>query len=190
MKNGIHISQRELNVAVLKVQDELFRIGLWNEDSRLPRAEIYWCALPQWPPKALAFFIHSSPKILAPLGYRPGHLYIPALVLGRRNVLDVVRHEYAHALAHYYPALIQRARAFTAAFGGRYSSGDPVPGAEREQDFISAYAATEPCEDFAETFMVFLRRKGKPLASTSRAITRKWKFIAATVSTVKAGAVR
>ena len=190
MKNGIHISKRELDAAVLKVQGELTRLGLWNEGSRLHRADVIWCAFPQWPPKALGFFIHSSPKILAAIGYRPGHLYIPALVLGRRNVLDVVRHEYAHALAHYYPLLIQRSRAFTAAFGGRYSSGTPLPGSERAQDFVSAYAATEPCEDFAETFMVYLRRKGKPLASSSRAITRKWKFIVVVVANIRRGAVR
>ena len=187
MKNGIHISHFELNAAALKVQGELGRLGLWTEASRIRRAEVIWCALPQWPPAALGFFIHSSPKILAPLGYRPGHLYIPSLALGHRNVLDVVRHEYGHALAHYYPTLIQRSSAFTTAFGGRYSRGTPVPGSERDEDFVTSYAATEPCEDFAETFMVYLRRRGKPPASVSRAIARKWRFIATTVSTIARG---
>jgi hypothetical protein len=116
-----------------------------------------------------------------------GDIYVPAvtgaqladLVLGHHTRLtDVLRHEWAHALADRRPKLVETKR-FRRVFGGAYDSSEPV----REYDpdvHITRYAATNPCEDFAETFHYYLRHKGQlPLRLQSKsAITRKWDFIA------------
>ncbi len=45
---------------------------------------------------------------------------------------------------------------------------------------LTPYAATNPCEDFAETFHFYLRHKGRlPLRLKAKLVTaRKWDFIA------------
>lgn len=188
--SGAFISKRQVESAVLDVRGELAALGLWNGASRLRSAEVFWCALPQLiSPRALGFFTHAIWRWAAALGYAPGHIYIPSFVfgVGTRSLRNVVRHEYGHAVAHYYPALIQRSRRFTAIFGGRYARGTPAPGASvRSGDFITPYAASEPAEDFCETFMVFVRRGGQPPARSSPAVRRKFSFVAEIAATIDA----
>lgn len=120
-----------------------------------------------------------------------GDIYVPAvngaqlsdLMLGRHTRLtDVLRHEWAHALADRRPRLVGTKR-FCKVFGGEYDSPDPV----REYDpdhHLTSYAATNPCEDFAETFHYYLRHKGRlPLRLHAKtAIARKWDFVASASS--------
>lgn len=130
---------------------------------------------------------------LVPLSFRcygwflpDGHIYIPAvngsslgdLIAGQHTRLtDVLRHEWAHALADRRPRLVS-GRRFRQVFGADYESTDPVW--EYHPDLhLTPYAASMPCEDFAETFHFYLRHKGRlprRLAGKPE-IIRKWNFI-------------
>lgn len=186
MKTKFFVSKRELDVAVYAVQRELQNIGLWNEDSRLTKADVLWCMIPNVTlPRALGYFIHKE-SAMRSLGYKQGHIYIPSPVLGRRRLRDVVRHEYGHAVAHYYPGLVRRSPRFTATFAGTYDRGKPIPSSDA-RDFVSPYAATEPAEDFAETFMIYLRRGGKIPTGASRPVARKWRYISDLTGAIASG---
>lgn len=167
------LTRQSLDTAAQVVQSELSAHGLWG---RVRRAEIYWCALPQWPFDALGFFVHAAHPLARFFGYAPGYIYIPSFSFWNRSIRDVLRHEYAHAIAHYYPAAVQRSAAFRGAFGGDYWSEAPRPHVRR-MDCVSRYAMSCPMEDFAETLMLFLRRKGRPLKRMSLALRRKWAFV-------------
>lgn len=184
VKKGTIISHKQTTSAAFAVQDELKIIGLWHQECHLINVEVYWCPLPQIRMyDALGFFLHGSSRMDRFLGYEEGHIYIPAYVIShlfwqsRGSLRDVIRHEYAHALAHHHPKLIIRSKEFVQVFGGKYFSEEP---SEMEDGaYVSEYAKTIPMEDFAETFMVYVRRKGiLPSAYTNKKLMRKWKFIA------------
>ena len=91
------------------------------------------------------------------------------------SLRDVLRHEFAHAIADTHRGLF-RSNYFTDAFGAAHHwdiklEFDP-------EHHISEYAATAPAEDFAENFMIYIRHGGKlPPWNATRPILRKWKFI-------------
>lgn len=183
MKKGSSVTKEQLDLAVLNTQEELYRAGFWSEGSRLTLAEVYWCRFPQvTAPSASGFFFHEVDPIHSILGFETGHIYIPKWVLlhgpwqDRGSLRDLVRHEYAHAVAHYYPSLIQQGSRFREAFGGGYWS--EVAFEYEPEFFVTKYAATRPMEDFAETFMFYLRSSGLlPERLSTPSIRRKWKFI-------------
>jgi len=200
MKRGETVSKAQLDAATLDVQGELTQVGLWGESSRLHACRVHWCMLPQvvsrvmW--DAFGFFTHNR---IGPewLGYEAGHIYIPQWVLtqvlggqNRGSLRDVIRHEYGHAVAHYYPSLIRRSSRFTQTFGGRYDEASHrVPLGPEEA--ISPYAATNPAEDFAETFMLYLKHgTRRPAKFKSVAIQRRWQFVADLTERIAAGAAR
>lgn len=182
MKKGQSVSKKQVDAAAVAVQNELAAARFWDETSRLVEVDVFWCPIPQLPPDALGFFIHDAGPVSRLLGYEPGHIYIPQWVLtqtfwqDRGSLRDILRHEYGHALAHYYPKLIQRSADFRKAFGESYNGKRRAPFEDGE--VVSDYATESPAEDFAETFMVFLRLRGKlPAGFRSPVLKRKWKFI-------------
>jgi len=102
---------------------------------------------------------------------RLGHLFQG----GYTSLRDVLRHEYAHAIADTHRGLI-RSRRFTDAFGANHTWDF-----EWEYDphfHVSEYAATCPAEDFAEVFMFYLRHGGvMPQRIRTPSVSRKWAFI-------------
>ena len=203
MKTGASITRKQLNGAAAAVQGELGRLGLWNEDGRLHHTDVVWCAVPQFiASDASGFFLHERFPFSELLGYEPGNIYIPKWILAqgfwaqrRGSLRDLVRHEYGHAVAFQYPSLVLRSTRFTTAFGGTYFRGKPVKGNVR--DFVSAYARTQPCEDFAETFMHYVRCQGtlpKELNLPSHfgfdPIKRKWQFIAEMIKVIESGGTK
>jgi len=94
-----------------------------------------------------------------------GEIYIPILQ-SRRHVRDKIRHEYGHALLFHYHGITGR-------------SGFSCFGHSRNRDdYVSQYAMTGPEEDFCETFMLFLRHRGKlPKKYLSPRIKEKWRFV-------------
>lgn len=164
------ISLRDVERANQQVTGEMDRLGLWS--SRLDDVTV-WLVPASF--GCYGWFLSE------------GDIYVPAvngaqlsdLMFGRHTRLtDVLRHEWGHALADRRPRLVGTKR-FYKVFGGEYDSPDPV----REYDsnhHLTSYAATNPCEDFAETFHYYLRHKGRlPLRLQGKpAIARKWEFIA------------
>lgn len=190
MKKGQIITHKQTITASNSVQDELYSIGLWYEESRLLEVEVFWCPLPQITMyDALGFFTHGTSTMDRLLGYESGHIYIPAFVLShffwqsRGSLRDVIRHEYAHAFAHHHPMLIIKSKEFESVFGGNYYSEEP---SEMEDEaYLTEYAKTILMEDFAETFMIYVKRKGVlPNRIKNKKLRRKWKFIAKIIKQV------
>lgn len=135
----------------------------------------------------------EEPGLGGLLGFSARTIYVPRLSLSRliasvrggvaSSMRDILRHELGHAFAVEHPGLVRRSTAFTRAFGARYD--DHV--AQDEEDCVSAYAASSPAEDFAETFMTYVRvggditrfKKGGP------AVHRKLRFVAALANEVR-----
>ena len=130
------------------------------------------------------FFVEDVSRLGGVSGYEAGNIYIPKWILShlrtqnRGSLRDILRHEYGHALAFHYPRLIRQSRPFENAYGAKYS-GKPILNANRK-NFVSDYAHEEgPAEDFAETFMYFIKYKGviQPHFSSSPIVKKKWAFI-------------
>ncbi len=98
---------------------------------------------------------------------------------GACSLEDVVRHELAHALAHRHMPLVDTP-AFAETFGAAYWDewADEVDFDPRE--YVTAYATSAPCEDFAETVMVFARLRGRVSRYASRrGVMRGFRYVAA-----------
>ena len=93
------------------------------------------------------------------------------------RLTDILRHEWAHALADVHPDFVE-CPTFVRYFGGEYEDPEAPEDYDRELH-VSKYAATMPAEDFAETFHFYIRHKGRlPVRLAGRpAIVRKWNFI-------------
>jgi hypothetical protein len=185
MKKKEWVSLAQIDAATRAAQREMSNLGLWNEETRLEQTAVVWCRLPQVvAADASGFFIHSSHPWMRLFGYDEGNIYIPQWVLlqgpfgqNRGSLRHVIRHEYGHAVAHWYPRLVRRSRIFNEVFGGRYDGGTVYEG--NPDEYISDYAATMPAEDFAETFATFVRWKGNiPRKITNRALRKKFRFVA------------
>jgi hypothetical protein len=88
---------------------------------------------------------------------------------------DILRHEFAHALADTHRSLF-RSRLFTEAFGAPHNW--KTRWEYHPDHHVSTYAATAPAEDFAETFMIYVRAGGVlPRKWRKTPIQRKWLFI-------------
>ena len=114
-----------------------------------------------------------------------GHIYIPMvsacqirdMVTGQYiHLLDIVRHEYAHAFAHTAPEWVKTAE-FRRAFGASHDSFRRL-GPYNPKRHITVYGSTNTCEDFADTWTVFLKARGRlPKRFDTPAIRRKWEFV-------------
>lgn len=93
-----------------------------------------------------------------------GEIFIPILQ-SKMGVRDILRHEYGHAILHNYPKIRDR-REFSI-FGHTTDVND----------YFSDYAMTNTDEDFCETFMVYMKKKGKMPRTNSQRLKRKWRFI-------------
>jgi hypothetical protein len=179
MKKSPLISVKQLNSAIYDAQNDLHRVGLWHEGAPLTEVEIYMCRLPRLQVRGLFYHGENAWSKLA--GYYEGKMYIPRISLAHLantqddSLRDVIRHEYAHAFAHYYPQLIFKTE-FSKVFGGSYNYEKPSK--MHPDAYASEYAKTIPMEDFAETFMIYLKRKGKmPKLYTHKKLIAKWRFV-------------
>jgi len=91
---------------------------------------------------------------------------------------DVLRHELAHALADQHMNLVDTPR-FADVFGAAYWDEwledvrfDPM-------HYVTEYATTAPCEDYAETVMVYARNRGRVSRFAARhGVMRAFRWVA------------
>jgi len=174
-----------------KVRKELWNLGLLWEGSRMDSVDATYLTVA--PISAVAgymgFYQPATQTIEFPSVYLPFQalwMKLPA----KAGALDVFRHEFGHALADLYPKALSKGGVFRAAFGGSYGED---PAEERgvdgwEERYVSEYATSATQEDFAETFMLFVKHKGKIPARFARkpAIRKKWKAVEEIVKRVAA----
>ena len=100
----------------------------------------------------------------------------------------MIRHEYGHAIADNHRGLF-RSKRFAIAFGQPHESC--VASKYDAAHHVSTYAATEAGEDYAETFMLYLRHRGVlPKKHTTVMVRRKWQFMHALCRAIQSGQVR
>lgn len=162
-------SFNQLKNALDIVQDELIEHHFW--DAKLSKINVIWI------PYKEAYGYQEY--------YKNGNIVIPAFSKSKLSELflgsyvslkDILRHEYAHAFAYTHRKLIS-SRQFKLAFGTFHDDLD-TSWVYDPKYFISEYASTNPMEDFAETFMIYLEYSGKlPTKFNFPVIKQKWKFI-------------
>lgn len=176
----IYVSQDELERAFNKVRKELAAMGVLDEGSPLDEVDAY----------NDYFDIISGIRRIMGYCYENGDIYIPhtfasALVGYKRNVVDVLRHEFGHALADRYQKCFKGV--FKEAFGRKY---DDKPAEEDVDDwsetYVSDYATTASREDWAETFELYMKHKGKLPARFAKkpVIRKKWNAVKTIVEKV------
>lgn len=92
---------------------------------------------------------------------------------------DVLRHELAHALADRYMQLVDTPH-FENVFGAAYWD-EWIEDIEYDpRQYVTRYATSAPCEDFAETVMVYARHRGRISRYAARTgVMRGFRFVAA-----------
>jgi hypothetical protein len=191
MLNRIYTSFDQVTDAYNEVRDDLIELGLLWRGSKLDKVECFYETIAPYSAITgrMGYFdfddhnIHF-PSVYLPIGWLIG-------TVGEKSApCDVIRHEFGHALADRYPKALKKGGLFREAFGGVYSE-KPAPEIDPDNwefDCVSPYAATETREDFAETFMFFVKYKGKIPAQFKEkpVIVKKWKAVAEIVKRVAA----
>ncbi len=175
----------QAQVAFNKVRNELCELGLLADGEYLDEIGLVISAIPSLG-EAGYVYDRGVPLHKRLMGYQPGIIYLPrnvphTLYAPGETLVDVVRHEFGHAWAWLDREYIE-GEWFARAFGNSYFemnrfensvyqllntmqhpiTGTPVWGWHFEhygfaKDFFSPYAMKAVYEDFAETFMCFLR---------------------------------
>jgi hypothetical protein len=178
------ITLSRLDKAAARVRSELDAHGLWTE----PVADVQIFLIENGDSYAEYEWVGTGDS---------GVIVVRAVATARRvearqgtftPLADILRHEYAHALANIYKGLI-RSRQFTMAFGASYDNHERF--AYSPETHMTEYAATNASEDFAETFMRFLKHGGElPPAYDTQFIRRKWRFVARFCAGIRRGKSR
>ena len=113
-----------------------------------------------------------------------GDIVVPKLSVSRMcdsyrgdifPIRDVLRHEYAHAIADNHRSLVKSSK-FRSAFGAAHDNLKCFH--YDEQEHVSYYASDNAGEDFAETFRYYIKHKGKiPERFDTSVIRKKWDFL-------------
>ena len=184
----IYASMGEVEKAFNKVRKELEGMGLLFEGWKLDKVDCYnerfsFGGLYGFG-GAMGFFDPDDGDIHIPAFYPPGLL---TWWWGERQMLDVLRHEFGHAVADNYRKFF-RGGVFKAAFGASYGAKKVFDGEDWEGEYVSKYATTATQEDFAETFMLYMKYKGKLPTHyrAKRAIVKKWKTVGRIIREISA----
>ena len=172
---NVYLSEGSLKSTFYKVRRELREMGLLSDGSKLDDVKIIRetfsrDGLGGMFGGAYGFYHFDDQNIHIPT--------IRTAVLdprySERRMVDILRHEFGHALSDKYSRFFND-DVFIKAFGD--VCGDSVVAKEGdERNYVSDYARTNTSEDFAETFMLYMKYKGKLPKKFSRrkAIKAKW----------------
>lgn len=157
------ITMTKLDHAFGAARNDLADVGLISDGRYLDRID---CVLSPWPSgwwrECGWVYDGGVTPMHAFVGFKPGVIYIPinAAVTAYSpggTLTDVIRHEFGHAW-YWLDAKHVDGPWFRQTFGARYQDTAPVaPETYSLSDYVSAYATTNAKEDFAETFMTYLR---------------------------------
>lgn len=187
-----YISFKAFSGATDFVVAEMRRVGILHSRSRLWKTDVVWCQWPQISGLDVYGFVFDGDNLgwLDRALYEPGHIYIPATSLVRLvpfknhpSLRELIRHEYAHAIAYHYGGLVRGSHGFRRAFAGHYDDERARRDWDK-RDVVSNYALTSPAEDFAETFACWYWRPGAPRGATS-ALKAKIRFVRYLISRLR-----
>lgn len=175
----IRCSYESANAAFNKVRRELFKLGMFTD--AMDEVEAEWQQFAVGALLNIEYFKRCGLGKPNVMGFctAENRVCIPEFVLGRDcSILDVMRHEFGHACANAYPEIFA-SEEFKRAFGNKYGDFAAIDAGKWKEFCVSEYAAESTEEDFAETFMYYLKHKGKiPKAyGGNKHIKLKWKFI-------------
>ena len=187
----IHTSYETVSRAYHKVRMELWDLRVLWDGSKLDQVSCTYDSFALIPPVVgiMGLYYPAAKAIKVPAWYLP--IMALFMELSPKNAaIDVLRHEFAHALADLYPRALSDGGLFKKAFGGAYGT-NPAKGTDPddwEDRCVSGYAATATQEDFAETFMLYMKHKGKVPTKFAKkpAIRKKWKAVAKIIRRVAA----
>ena len=177
--DNVYVSEAGVKSALYRVRRELKDMGLLFANSRMSRVEVVYEGLSRAGLVSfvgiMGFYDPQTQSIHIPATW-------PAALLPwykERCMVDVLRHEFGHALEGKFPQFFHDER-FRRAFGGEYGVIEVAKDGD-ERNYVSSYARKYTQEDFAETFMLFLKHKGVLPKEFSRrkAIRVKWDTVAA-----------
>ena len=173
-------SYEDTDIAFNKVRNELFSLGILTK--KIDDVDVEW---QEW---ALGALINlkwiisyglGSPSVMG-FCTEQNRIYVPEFAWNRNvSVLYVLRHEFGHAYANAYPRLFS-SRDFKKSFGDKYGDYAVYDDTCYWKEYcVSDYAATSTQEDFAETFMYYLKHKGRipKFYKKNAYIESKWNFI-------------
>ncbi len=157
------ITMTNLDRAFAAARSDLVDVGLLADGLYLDRIECVLSPLPSgWWRECGWVYDGGVDGIRGFIGFEPRVIYIPmnAAVVAYSpggTLTDVIRHEFAHAW-YWLDAKHVDGPWFRKAFGARYQDTTAVaPETYDSSNFVSEYATTSAKEDFAETFMTYLR---------------------------------
>jgi len=183
----VYVSFDEMERAFNKVRRELTDVGLLSVESPLDKVDCYHERFSRGA-------LYGLVGTLGFYGFEDMNIHVPSVWPAglfpwyeERQMPDVLRHEFGHALADRYKKFF-RGGIFKKAFGKSYGEYVVFDGEDWTEEYVSGYATTNTQEDFAETFMLFLKHKGKLPARFrgKRAIERKWKTVGQIVKSIRA----
>ena len=180
----VYTSYEQVSRAYHKVRMELWKLGVLWAGSKLDKVGYIHDPIPLeciWR-GAEGLWKEKLNAIVFPMFYLAG---------GKKDsCIDIFRHEFGHALADLYPGALRKGSLFRKTFDGAYGENPtraPDSG-DWEDDYVSKYATDSTQEDFAETFMFYLKHKGKIPAKFAKkpAICKKWRAVAKIIRRVAA----
>ena len=191
LRDRIYTSFDQVTDAYNEVRDDLIELGILWRGSKLDKVQCFYEPIAPYSAITgrMGYFDFDDHQIHFPSIYLPFG-WLTGSVGEKESAPDVIRHEFGHALADRYPTALKKGGLFREAFGGVYSD-KPAPDidpANWEFDFVTQYATSATQEDFAETFMLFVKHKGKLPApfKGKPVILKKWKAVAEIVKRVAA----
>lgn len=176
-----YVSLETVEAAFNAVRKELQEMGLLSRGSRLDKVDCFHERLSIY---GLRDGLCGNVEGLYGNTNEDQDIHIPAVIRSgllngdHRVIRDDIRHEFGHALADKFKKFF-RGDIFKEAFGASYGTKKVFAGGDWTNEYVTEYATTATQEDFAETFMLFMKHKGKlpTRYRGKRAIVKKWKTV-------------